>query len=162
VKIGVLSDTHGKLDPRIPYLFDGVDHILHAGDIGSDAIIESLESVAPVTAVIGNMDWRVSCRLFERRELGGKRFFVTHQVGDPGHPLREVREKVTAEKPDVVVFGHTHVMYAEHHNGVLFFNPGAAGKRKAGHPLSVATMHIADGRLSWKFINLDEMKGGMG
>ncbi len=161
MKIGLISDTHGKLDPRILPLFDGVAHILHAGDIGAPGVIEALETVAPVTAVIGNMDWCVNYRLFERREFGGAHFLMTHQVGDPEQPRREVREKVEKEKPDVVVFGHTHVMYAERHHGVLFFNPGAAGKRKAGHPLSVATLEVTDGRVSWSFINLDEMKGGM-
>jgi len=157
VKIGVISDTHGRLDPRIVPLFEGVEHILHAGDIGTNGIIEQLETVAPVTAVIGNMDWSVPYRLFERREFGGRKFLMTHQVGDPGAPLREVREKVATEKPDVVVFGHTHVMYAERHNGVLFFNPGSAGKRKAGQPLSLARIEIQNGKLDWEFIDLDKL-----
>lgn len=159
MNLGVLSDTHGKLDPRILPLFAGVEHILHAGDIGTGAIVETLENIAPVTAVIGNMDWCVTYRLFERGEFGGKRFLMTHQVGDPASPLRQVREKIAKENPDVVVFGHTHAMYAERHNGVLFFNPGAAGRRKAGHPLSVARIEIRDGKLGWEFIDLDKLWG---
>ncbi|MSR65672.1 MAG: metallophosphoesterase [Verrucomicrobiae bacterium] len=157
MKIGLISDTHGKLDPRILPLFEGVEHILHAGDIGPDAIITQLATVAPVTAVLGNTDWGVSHRLFERREFGGRHFLMTHQVGDPEDPPRELREKIAKEKPDAVVFGHTHVMYAERHNGVLFFNPGSASKRKSGHPLSIATMEIRDGELKWKFIDLDKL-----
>ena len=159
MKIGLISDTHGKLDPRILPLFEGVEHILHAGDIGPNTVIEQLESVAPVTAVIGNMDWCVSYHLFERREFSGKHFLMTHQVGDPGDPLRAVREKIEKEKTDVIVFGHTHVMYAERHDGALFFNPGSASKRKSGHPLSIATMEIRDGELKWKFIDLDKLWG---
>ena len=157
MKIGVISDTHGKLDERILPLFDGVEHIFHGGDIGNHSIIETLETVAPVTAVIGNTDWCVTYPLFQRRELGGKRFFMTHQVGDPEKPMREVREKVAEYKPDVVIFGHTHVMYAERHDGVLFFNPGSASQRKAGHPLSVALIHIRNGRLDREFIRLDKL-----
>jgi hypothetical protein len=157
VKIGVISDTHGKLDPRILPLFDGVEHILHAGDVGSTTIIEQLETVAPVTAVIGNMDWCVPYRLFERREFGGRKFLITHQVGDPADPPRELREKIETEKPDVVVFGHTHVMYAERHNGVLFFNPGATGRRAAGQPLSIARIEIKNGKLEWEFVDLDRL-----
>ena len=159
MKIGLISDTHGKFDSRILNLFEGVDHILHAGDIGNDTIIEALKTVAPVTAVIGNMDWCVSYRHFERQELGGKRFLMTHQVGPPDNPLREVREKISAEKPDVLVFGHTHRTYAERHGKVLFFNPGSASKRKVGHPLTVATMTIKNGKLDWQFIDLDELWG---
>lgn len=158
MKIGVISDTHGKLDPRIPSLFAGVEHILHAGDIGDETIVESLETVAPVTAVMGNVDWGIVYPIIQRREFGGLHFFMTHQVGDPGNPLREVREKVAAEKPDVLVFGHTHIMYAERHNGVLFFNPGSASKRKAGQPLSIAIIEILHGKLTWKFIDLDKLK----
>jgi putative phosphoesterase len=159
VNIGIISDTHGKLDPRILPLFEGVEHILHAGDVGGPEIVRALETVAPVTAVIGNMDWCVPYRLFERREFGGRKFLITHQVGDPGDPLRQVREKVETEKPDVVVFGHTHVMCAERHSGVLFFNPGSASRRKAGHPLSIARIEVGDGRLDWKFIDLDDLWG---
>src|SRR5205814_1664089 len=112
--------------------------------------------------VIGNTDYGVSYRLFERREFGGKHFLMTHQVGDPGDPPRVLRGKIEKERPDVIVFGHTHIMYAERHSGVLFFNPGSASKRKAGQPLSVATMEITDSKLEWKFINLDELKRGDG
>lgn len=157
MKIGVISDTHGKLDERILLLFEGVEHIFHGGDIGNNSIIEALETVAPVTAVIGNMDWCVTYPLFQRREVGGKRFFMTHQVGDPERPLREVREKVADYRPDVVIFGHTHVMCAERHDGVLFFNPGSASRRKSGHPLSIAIIHVNSGKLDWEFIDLDKL-----
>jgi predicted phosphodiesterase len=73
--------------------------------------------------------------------------------------LREVREKIAAEKPDVVDFGHTHRTCAERHKGVLFFNPGSASKRKMGHPLTVAIMEIVSGKIEWQFIDLDELWG---
>ena len=80
MKIGVISDTHGFLDPKVLKLFAGVEHILHAGDIGSDAIIAELEAVAPVTAVLGNTDSSPTFRLAEVVKLAGRKFLVHHIV----------------------------------------------------------------------------------
>lgn len=156
MKVGVISDTHGRLPPRILELFAGVGHILHAGDIGRGDVLDVLGTVAPVTAVVGNMDWGLGGPVFQTWEESGTRFLVTHDVGDPSAPRSPVREKLLAEKPHVVVFGHTHVPYAVRHGDVLFFNPGSAGKRKPGHPLSVAVLEIRDGNLSWTFFDLDQ------
>ena len=80
MKIGVISDTHGWLDRQVPKLFAGVEHILHAGDIGSDAIVAELEAVAPVTAVLGNTDYSAAFRLTEVVALAGRKFLVHHIV----------------------------------------------------------------------------------
>ena len=80
MKIGVISDTHGWLDPKLFRLFAGVEHILHAGDIGSDGIAVGLEAVAPVTAVLGNTDSSPIFRLTEVVALAGRKFLVHHIV----------------------------------------------------------------------------------
>ena len=90
--IGVISDTHGFYDPRVPPLLEGVDHILHAGDIGDARIIEALERIAPVTAVRGNNDREGPESLYPEEvtlELGGCRIYLTHEVKvpkDADHP----------------------------------------------------------------------------
>jgi len=141
MKLGILSDTHGFLDPRIPELFAGVDHILHAGDIGYPSTILDLEAIAPVTAVLGNTDDpRISFRETEVVELGGRKFLV-HHIVDPRRPADRVRDRIARERPDVVVFGHTHKAFCERIGGTLFFNPGYCGKPKFAQPRSVAILH---------------------
>jgi uncharacterized protein len=141
MKIGVLSDTHGFLDPRIPELFAGVDHILHAGDIGYPAIILDLQDIAPVTAVLGNTDDpRIGYRETEVVELNGRKFLI-HHIVDPLRLSERVRPRFLRERPDVVVFGHTHKTFCERINGALFFNPGYCGKPKFAQPRSVAILH---------------------
>ena len=144
MKIGVISDTHGFLDPKVLKLFAGVEHILHAGDIGSDAIIAELEAVAPVTAVLGNTDSSPTFRLAEVVKLAGRKFLV-HHIVNPRALTEELRLRIARERPDAVVFGHTHKAFRETIDGVLYFNPGYAGKPKFGAERSVAILHC-DGK----------------
>src|SRR5689334_24184261 len=102
MKIGVISDTHDFLDPKIPKVFEGVEHILHGGDIGLPWLILQLEQIAPVTAVLDNTDdGRLSFKQTEWVELAGKKFLV-HHIVDP-------REASSMEfgknRPDVIIFG---------------------------------------------------------
>lgn len=141
MKLGVLSDTHGFLDPRIPELFAGVDHILHAGDIGYPSLVLDLAEIAPVTAVLGNTDDpRIGYRETEVVELGGRKFLV-HHIVDPRNPSDRVRSRLAREQPRVVVFGHTHKPFCANIGGALFFNPGYCGKPKFAQPRSVAILH---------------------
>ena len=144
MKIGVISDTHGWLDPKVPELFAGVSHILHAGDIGPDALIAELETIAPVTAVIGNTDGSSTFRLTECVTLAGRKFLV-HHIVEPRALKEELRLRVARERPDAVVFGHTHKAFCETVNGVLFFNPGSAGKPRFGRGRTAAILHC-DGK----------------
>jgi uncharacterized protein len=141
MKIGVISDTHNFLDPKIPELFAGVGHILHAGDIGLPWILTDLELVAPVTAVGGNTD-EPALRYAPARtiELAGRKFFVQHIIHP--HDLKERRQPHFAcERPDAVVFGHTHKSFCEMLDGVLYLNPGYAGRPKLGVERSAAVLH---------------------
>jgi len=144
MKIGVISDTHGWLDPKFFELFAGVGHILHAGDIGPDAVIVELETIAPVTAVIGNTDSSSTFRLTEAVTLGGRKFLV-HHIVNPYALKEELQLRVARERPDVVVFGHTHKAFCETIGGVLYFNPGSAGKPRFGRGRTAAILHC-DGR----------------
>jgi putative phosphoesterase len=141
MKIGVISDTHNFLDPSVARLFKGVDHILHGGDIGLPGILQELEEIAPVTAVLGNTDDPgFGYRLTEVAELSGLKFLL-HHIVNPRAPGEAMLERLARHRPDVVIFGHTHVPFSETINGVLYFNPGYAAKNRFGMQRSVAVLH---------------------
>ena len=144
MRIAVLSDTHNYLDPRIPDLFTGADHILHAGDIGLPAILLQLEQVAPVTAVAGNTDDPgLSYPQTELITLAGRKFLLQHIV-NPRALTDQLQARLTRERPDVVIFGHTHKPFCQTIGDTLFFNPGYAGKPRFLAQRSVALLHCDD------------------
>jgi putative phosphoesterase len=128
-RVGVISDTHGYLDPRVLALFDGVDGILHAGDVGDPAVLVQLAEIAPLTAVAGNLDAELDVDLPNESagELGPICFVM-------GHKRKRLMKRLTAGKiecpggrlPDLVVFGHEHIASASWVEGALFLNPGSA------------------------------------
>lgn len=153
--IGIISDTHGLMRPEVFEHFEGVDHILHAGDVGNPAILAELEALAPVTAVWGNTDgWDVRARVPEvaRLSLGGAEIVVVHgqQYGSP------TPEKVAAEHPgaDLVVFGHSHQPVVERVGRTLAVNPGSAGPRRFSLPVSLALATIEGGAVAARLVTL--------
>ena len=143
--LGVVSDTHGYLDPRVLKLLEGVDHILHAGDIGDASIIEDLACIAPVTTVRGNNDKTGQSSLFPEEvtvELGGRTVYLTHQVKVPKEPEDPANKRYTDAGIDVVVYGHSHIAFQKTLGPVLFFNPGAAGKRRFKLVPSLGTLEL--------------------
>jgi uncharacterized protein len=153
VKIGVISDTHGYLDPQIPGLFAGVEHILHAGDIGDMFIAFELEQIAPVTVALGNTDLGLSFKETETVQLGAQKFLI-HHIVNPHAPADKLKARVTREKPDAVIFGHTHKRFCETIGGILYFNPGYAGKAKFGTERSAAIFHCDENGIRPDFIGL--------
>jgi hypothetical protein len=154
LRIAVLSDTHNYLDPRIPHLFAGVSHILHAGDIGLPAIILRLEQIAPVTAVLGNTDDPgVHYRQTEVVGIAGRKFLL-HHIVNPHSPAEPLKTPLARERPDVVVFGHTHKPFSETIGGTLFFNPGYAGKPRFGLERSVAILHCDHNTIRPEYLSL--------
>ena len=152
-KIGVISDTHDYLDPRVKELFANVDHILHAGDIGTVWITFQLEQLAPVTAVLGNTDGNLSFKEVEVVEIARRRFLVQHIV-NPEVPDDALRRRLVRHKPDAVVFGHTHKPFNEARHGTQFFNPGYAGKPRFNQPRSVAVFHCDGAGMTVEFLPL--------
>lgn len=151
--IGVISDTHGFLDPRVERIFAGVDHILHAGDIGDPMIEVELKCLAPVTVVLGNTDMGMTYQLTEMVTLADKKFLVQHII-NPRALTDPLKRQLRRERPAVVVFGHTHKAFAETVEEVFFFNPGYAGKPKFGAERSVARLHLDGGGIRHEFIPL--------
>jgi len=147
MRLGIISDTHGMLRPEVFKAFELVDHILHAGDVGSMDIITELQALAPVTAVYGNTDdFDVRDRLpkVAKIELDGFRIVVTHgdQFGSP------TPEKLNAAYPDadILVFGHTHKPLLTLVDVVVTaVNPGGAGARRFDLPASVAILELEVG-----------------
>jgi putative phosphoesterase len=138
MKIGVISDTHGLLRPEAVDRLTGVDHILHAGDIGSAEVIDRLRALAPVTAIKGNNDtddWASSYPNEARVTLGGRTIFILHDV-------KELGANPSDKGYDVVVSGHSHKPKIETKDGVLYLNPGSAGPRRFKLPITVAILEI--------------------
>ena len=152
MKIGLISDTHGFLDPRLTRIFRGVDHILHAGDIGPDRLLVQLESIAPVTAVLGNNDSSNWINLTETPMFGSHKFLI-HHIVSPHALTSELDATIKRTSPHVIVFGHTHRRFNETINGVLFINPGYSGQPKQGTERSVAILHL-ETKLRVEFISL--------
>jgi len=153
--IGLISDTHGLLRPEVFQAFAGVDHILHAGDVGEPEILDELEAIAPVTAVWGNVDgWEVRGRTLEtaRLVLAGVGVAVTHgqQFGAP------TGKKLAAAFPEekLVVFGHSHSPEIKRIGSVLTVNPGSAGPARFNLPVTVALARVADGKVSADLVRL--------
>jgi putative phosphoesterase len=140
MRIGVISDTHGLLRPRVCEVFAGVDHILHAGDIGGEEILAGLGAIAKVTACAGNNDgWRCGpAGKTARISLDGLRFLLVH--------IREDAEGELRRAPaDVVVFGHSHKPVDERRDGIWWFNPGSAGPRRFSLPVCVGLIERVRG-----------------
>jgi putative phosphoesterase len=159
VTIGVLSDTHGYLDPAVLTIFEGVDHIIHAGDVMDPATIEALETVAPVTAVAGNMDSGKLGRL--PREVSGQvgsvRFVVGHKRKRLVKRLNlgKVEGVPPGRQPDLVVWGHDHIPAAEWVDGTLFLDPGTASSpHEEDDDPTVAIVAVDDAGLSVRFVPL--------
>src|ERR1041385_1162587 len=153
MKIGVISDTHNFLEPKVARLFAGVEHILHAGDVGSQSIILGLEEIAPTTAVSGNTDDSGNYQATEVVTLAGRKFLL-HHIVNPCAPGEDLQERITREQPDVVVFGHTHQQYSATVSGRLYFNPGYAGKSRFGMERSVAILHCDEKGIRHEFLRL--------
>ncbi|MDI3561761.1 metallophosphoesterase family protein [Bradyrhizobium sp. Arg816] len=137
--IGIISDTHGLLRPEALRLLAHVDHIIHGGDIGDPEIITALRRVAPVTAIRGNVDtgeWATEFAETELVRLAGRLFYVLHD-------RNVLQVDPVAEGIDVIVSGHSHMPNIATVDGVLYVNPGSAGRRRFKLPITLASLEVA-------------------
>ena len=152
--IGLISDTHGLVRPRVHEALAGVELILHAGDVGGDDVLDELSLIAPVLAVYGNTDAPGRPRLAEsiERTIGGVSIHVSHghEVGSPT-PARLLARYAA----QVIVYGHTHRQHVAEADGRLVVNPGAAGAKRFKLEPSVARLTIADGSAAVEIVELD-------
>jgi uncharacterized protein len=149
-RIGVISDTHRLIRPEALDALKGVDHIIHAGDIGSPNVIEELSRIAPVTAVRGNVDTEDWAKKFQKTEIvefDEVMIYVLHNIANLNLDPR-------AAGFSAVIYGHSHVSMQEIRGGILLFNPGSAGPRRFHLPISVGYLDIDGKKISGEIINL--------
>lgn len=148
----MISDTHGLLRPEAVAALQGVEQILHIGDVDAPEILERLREIAPVTAAVrGNVDhgdWAKALPLWDMVELGGVRFYLIHILDDLAIDPK-------AAEVDVVCFGHSHKPEMYERDGVHYLNPGSAGPRRFNLPVSLARVRVDDGRYEAELITLD-------
>jgi putative phosphoesterase len=152
MRIGVVSDTHGLLRPEVPQALEGVDAILHLGDVGSPTILDTLKAIAPVTAIRGNIDREGRCGRLRETEvllIEGGYLYLLHDLGtlhlDPA-----------AAKFSAVLYGHSHKATIWRHKGVLYFNPGSCGPRRFNLAVTMGYLQVrADGTLEPEIVDLN-------
>jgi putative phosphoesterase len=150
VIIGVISDTHGLLRPEAIEALRGSDHIIHAGDIGKPEILDQLKTIAPVTAVRGNVDgasWAKRIPLTDVVEVSGVSIYVLHI-------LDQLDLKPEAAGFSAVIYGHSHVPNQEMKNGVLYFNPGSAGPKRFKLPITIGKLFLENSKLRGEIVRI--------
>lgn len=162
VKIGLLSDTHNYLDAQINDYFSDRDEIWHAGDFGSIDIARSLETIAPVTGVYGNIDGkdiRDEFPLDQRFVKEGVDVWMRHIGGVPGRYCIPIREEIERNPPDLFICGHSHILRIardQQLNKMIYMNPGAAGKQGFQVHRTIVRFELNNGRVeNVEVIHLD-------
>ena len=150
--LGVISDTHGLLRPEVIPKLEGVERILHLGDVGKPSILAELEKIAPVTAVRGNVDREGACGKLPETDvvlIEGRYIYMLHD-------LKTLHLDPAAGKFAAVLHGHTHVPNFYTKKGVLYFNPGSCGPRRFELPVTIGLLTLSqDGTLEPKIVSLD-------
>ena len=148
MRIGVLSDTHGRIPETCLEMLNGVELFIHAGDIGGLQVIKRLGKLADVRAVCGNMDSGSIRKRFPRTDLfeaKGKYFYLMHEPY-----LLDIDPR--AARVDCVIYGHTHIPKMEEKDGVIYLNPGSAGAPKPGRRPTVALLEITGNKIGAEII----------
>lgn len=161
MKIILISDTHGYLDPKLNKYFDKCDEIWHAGDIGSVEVVESLEKIKPCRIVYGNIDdhiIRSMTSLNLEWEIQGLKFAMTHIAGKPGKYYREGGQFFKNSNADVFICGHSHTLLVQHDQNLkgLWLNPGACGIKGFHKIRTLLRFEIKGGKL----VNMEAIELG--
>jgi uncharacterized protein len=150
LRLGVISDTHGLLRPEAVKALRGCDLIIHAGDIGTPAVIDGLREIAPTHAIRGNIDcgsWAAPLDATALVDVGGSLFYVLHNIAD-----------LDLDPPTAgfaaVVFGHSHKPSIETRDSVLWLNPGSAGPRRFSLPITLARVMVKGAELKPEIVEL--------
>ena len=150
VRVGLISDTHGLLRPEALDFLAGCDHIVHGGDIGNPGILERLAELAPLTVVRGNNDreaWARDLPATALLHFGPVSLYAIHD-------LKEIDIDPTAAGLRVVVSGHSHRPACSERAGVLYINPGSAGRRRFSLPISCAELVLAGAQVRPRIVTL--------
>jgi putative phosphoesterase len=156
--VGLISDTHGLLRPEALEYLRGSDSIVHAGDIGDPQILARLASIAPVTAVRGNIDTAAWAQALPRTELlklgDSVLLYVLHDIG-------QLDRDPAAAGVQLVMSGHSHKPGLCWKDGVQYVNPGSAGPRRFSLPISVGRLIVDGGKVSVDLIEIESVSRGI-
>jgi uncharacterized protein len=150
-RVGLISDTHGLLRPEALAFLRGSDHIIHAGDVGSESILRELAAIAPTSAVRGNNDtqaWAASLPETQLLTLGGVRIYVIHE-------LARLSIDPAASGVRIVVCGHSHQPRIDERGGIFYVNPGSAGPRRFRLPIALGEIRTARGGITPRIVELE-------
>ena len=152
LRIGLLSDTHSWLDPRLFELFSGCDEVWHAGDFGDASVSEELSAFRPLKGVYGNIDGTDIRQLHPEHlffTVEGLDVYMTHIGGYPGNYAPEARKRIEEKRPGLFVAGHSHICKVQRDAtyGLLHINPGAAGKHGHHKIRTAARFAIENGNI---------------
>jgi len=149
-KIGVISDTHGLVRKSVLKSFKGVDLIVHAGDVGEPKVLDTLQTVAMVHPVRGNVDggkWTNNLPLTEVVEVGQVYLYVLHDLGS-------LELDPAAAGFNAVISGHSHIPKVENRDDILYLNPGSAGPKRFDYPISIAFLYIKGTSIETEIVEL--------
>jgi putative phosphoesterase len=149
-KIGVISDTHGLVRKSVLKSFKGVDLIVHAGDVGEPKVLDTLQTVAKVHPVRGNVDggkWTNNLPLTEVVEVGQVYLYVLHDLGS-------LELDPAAAGFNAVISGHSHIPKVENRDDILYLNPGSAGPKRFDYPISIAFLYIKGTSIETEIVEL--------
>lgn len=151
IRIGIISDTHGRLPGSVFDVFEGVRAIVHCGDVGASQVLDELELIAPVFAVCGNMDHDLDYRrapLTRVETIGDATVAATHGhlTRAPANRLDELAALFADREPDMICYGHSHRYAEDRVDGVLLLNPGAVFHPRGPGGASVAVVEFDGAR----------------
>ena len=149
MKVLLISDTHGWLDPTVLERFHDVKLILHAGDVGSQDVLDQLNTIAPTHAVRGNMDWgdvADALSMDTSVDANGTRIAIFHIGGTPKKPKPGALDVIKKHNADILLIGHSHIPLIERKNNVLWVNPGAAGRQGFHNERTCMLLTLAEER----------------
>ncbi|MEX0780634.1 MAG: metallophosphoesterase family protein [Balneolales bacterium] len=162
INIGLISDTHNYLDPKVAEYFKECDEIWHAGDFGTIAIADELRKTAPVIGVYGNIDGqdiRKQFPLHQRFTREGVRVWITHIGGQPGRYALPIKREMDSNPPDLFITGHSHILIIARNpdnKKMLHINPGAAGRQGFQTKRTIVLFSLDNGEIKdLKVIELD-------
>lgn len=153
LRIGLLSDTHGFLDPAVFTYFENCDEIWHAGDFGPVEVMDQLQTFRPLKGVWGNIDGpeiRITLPKQLEWECAGLRIYMTHISGYPGHWDKHAKSAILESKPGLVIGGHSHILKVmrDPSLGLIHLNPGAAGHNGWHTMRTMLRFQIEEGKIS--------------